>query len=132
MASRRVDPEEVDYEVYDPDAPKRPDKPKRPRRPPATTPEARENQMVALAVDVAEKQMRDGSVSSQVLTHYLKLGTVQHQLELEKLKQETKMLESKIEGMESAKKMESLYEEAINAMRAYSGNSEPPPRSYDD
>ena len=67
-------------------APSRKDaSPSKPRRPPATTPEARENQMVSLAIDLAEKQLAEGTASSQVITHYLKLATSREQLEKEKL-----------------------------------------------
>ena len=59
---------------------------------PALTPEARENQMISLAVDLAEKQLIEGTASSQVITHYLKLGTMNHKLELEKLKKENELL----------------------------------------
>lgn len=92
---------------------------KKPR--PALTPEARENQLISRAVDLAEKQLIDGSASSQVITHYLKLGTMKNQLELEKLRQENALLKAKTEAMESAKKTEEMYREALQAMRNYSG-----------
>lgn len=91
------------------------------RRPPATTPEARENQMVALAVDLAEKQLRNGTASSQVLTHYLKLGTIKERKELLLLEQEIELKKAKTESIQSAKRVEELYKEALNAMRSYSG-----------
>lgn len=89
---------------------------------PALTPEAREGQMVSLAVDLAERQLREGTASSQVITHYLKLGTEKARLEKEKLEEENKLLRAKTEAMESAKNVEKLYSEAIAAMRRYSGN----------
>lgn len=91
------------------------------RRPPATTPEARENQMIALAVDAAEKQILAGTASSQVITHYLKLGTSRERLEKQKLSSEVELLRMKTEAIESGKRMEELYSEAINAMRGYGG-----------
>lgn len=94
----------------------------KPRRPPATTVEARENQVIAQAYDLAEKQIRDGSASSQVVTHFLKLGTVRESLEREKLRRENKLLEARTEGMESAKRVEELYDTAISAMRRYAGH----------
>lgn len=90
---------------------------------PALTPEARENQLVNLAVDLAEQQLRDGTASSQVITHFLKLGTVNHQLELEKLRKENQLMEARTEAIQSAKRVEDLYTEAMNAMRRYSGMS---------
>lgn len=93
-----------------------------PRRPPATTPQARENQMVALAFDLAEQQLRDGSASSQVLTHWLKLGGERNAQELEKLRAENELLRAKAEQLKSASRGEELYENAIRAMRMYSGN----------
>ena len=88
---------------------------------PALTPEARENQMIALAVDLAEKQLREGTASSQVITHYLKLATVKEQLEREKLKKETALLTAKTDSLESAQRVEELYKDAIEAFRSYSG-----------
>lgn len=88
---------------------------------PALTPEARENQLISRAVDLAEQQMIDGTASSQVITHYLKLGTMKNQLELEKLRQENELLKAKTEAMQSMQKTEELYREALHAMRNYSG-----------
>lgn len=102
----------------------------KPRRPPATTPEAREKQLVALAVDAAEKQIREGTASSQVITHYLKLGSTREKLEQQRLMREVDLLEKKAEGMESAKRVEALYTEAIAAMKTYAGQE--PNRAYDD
>ena len=89
---------------------------------PALTPEARENQMIALAVDCAEQQLRDGTASSQVIVHYLKLGSSKEKLEKEKLEKENELLIAKIEAMQSAKASEELYAKAIEAMRRYSGH----------
>ena len=97
------------------------EKPVRKSRP-AMTPEARENQLVALAVDLAEQQILDGTASSQVITHYLKLGSTVHKLEKEKLQRENDLLRAKIEAMQSTQKIEKLYMDAIDAMRLYSGN----------
>lgn len=88
---------------------------------PALTPEARENQMIALAVDLAEKQLLEGTASAQVITHYLKLGTTRERLEKEKLEKENELLRAKTEAIESAKRVEELYAEAIEAMKAYGG-----------
>lgn len=91
------------------------------RRKPATTPEGRENQMVALAVDLAEKQLREGTASAQVISHYLKLGSTREQLEQERLMRENELLTVKVETMASAKRVEELYRSALDAMRSYSG-----------
>ena len=92
-----------------------------PGLPPALTIEARENRCIALAVDLAEKQLREGTASSQVITHYLKLGTTRELLEKEKLEKENLLLRAKTEALQSQKKKEELYSEALNAMRIYSG-----------
>lgn len=102
----------------------------RPRRPPATTPEAREKQLIALAVDAAEKQIREGTASSQVISHFLKLGSTREQLEQQRLMREVDLLEKKAEGMESAKRVEELYTKAIESMKTYAGQE--PTRAYDD
>lgn len=99
---------------------------------PALTPEARENQMIALAVDLAEKQLLDGTASSQVMTHYLKLGTQAAKLEIERLERENRLLEAKVEALQSQKRSEELFQEAIAAMKRYSGNGGAPEEEYED
>ena len=89
---------------------------------PALTPEVRENQMISLAVDLAEKQLMEGTASSQVITHYLKLGSTKERLEKEKLEEENKLLKARTEALQSAKRVEELYANAIAAMKRYSGN----------
>lgn len=96
-------------------------KPEVQRRPPATTPQARENQIIALAYDEAEKLIRSGKASSQVLTHFLKLGTVRESLEREKITHENELLKARSEALASSARMEELYGEAIKAMRGYQG-----------
>lgn len=102
--------------------------PKKKRMPPATTPEARENQLISLAVDLAEKQLSNGTASSQVITHFLKLGSSRDRIERENLKEKNKLLKAQTESIRSEKRVEELYEEALNAMRSYSGQDE----VYDD
>ena len=92
-----------------------------PRRPPAKTLEDREYQLIALAVSQAEEQLRNGTASSQVVTHYLKLGSGRERLEREKLREEVELLRKKSESLDSAQRMETLYADAIAAMRSYSG-----------
>ena len=92
-------------------------------RPPALTPEGRENQLISLAIDLAEKQLSEGTASSQVITHYLKLGSTKERLEKEKLEKENELLKAKTESIQSAKRVEELYREALNAMKRYSGQS---------
>lgn len=87
---------------------------------PALTPEAREQQLVSLAVDLAEQQLIDGTASSQVITHFLKLGSSRADLERAKLEHETKLLEAKTEAIQSQKNMEELYSQAIAALKSYS------------
>lgn len=88
---------------------------------PALTPEARENQLISYAVDLAEKQLREGTASSQVITHYLKLGSTKERIEQEILKEQKKLITAKTEMIQSAKRTEELYTEAIKAMRKYNG-----------
>ena len=88
---------------------------------PALTPEARENQMIALAVDLVEQRLLDGTASSQETTHFLKLGSMKNRLEMEKLQEENRLLKARTKALQSAKRVEELYSEAIKAMRRYSG-----------
>ena len=90
---------------------------------PALTPEARENQLIALAVDLVEQRLREGTASSQETTHFLKLGSMKNRLEMEKLEEENKLLKAKTESIQSQKRVEELYAEALNAMRNYAGQS---------
>ena len=89
--------------------------------PPAGSPESRENQLIALAVDLAEKQLREGTASSQVITHYLKLGSTKEKMEKEMMAEQIKLLTAKTEALKSAKHVEELYAEAMAAFRNYSG-----------
>ena len=89
---------------------------------PALTPEARENQMIFLATELAEQQLRDGTASSQVITHFLKLGSSKEKLEHEILKEQKKLITAKTESLESSKRIEELYANAITAMREYGGH----------
>lgn len=91
---------------------------------PALDPEAREQQMIAYAIDLAEQQLLDGTASSQVITHYLKLGSTKAVLENEKLRKENELLRAKTEAIENAKNYNDLVEKAINAMRNYQGQGE--------
>lgn len=100
---------------------RKPTETRKTRRPPATTPEAREKQMVSLAVDLAEKQMLEGTASSQVITHYLKLASTREKLEQQKLVSENQLLQAKIESLETGKRIEELYGKAIVAMNSYRG-----------
>jgi len=95
--------------------------PKKRRSMPALTPEARENQLIALAYNAAEEQMLNGTASSQVITHFLKLGSSKAELEKSKLEYESKLLEAKTEALVAAKRSEEMYQEVINAIREYSG-----------
>lgn len=90
---------------------------------PATTPEARENQLIALAVDLAEKQLLEGTASSQVITHYLKLGTQKERIEREMLEKKKDLIVAKTENLQSAKRIEELYSNALKAMQNYSGQT---------
>lgn len=90
---------------------------------PAMTPDGRENQLIALATSLAEKQLREGTASSQVITHYLKLGTEKYQKELVRLEEENKLLRAKTENLQTMKKVEELYTEAIAAFKSYQPSS---------
>ena len=83
------------------------------------TPEAREDQLIALAVDLAEKQLIEGTASAQVITHYLKLGSTKERLEKEIMKEQKTLLAAKTEMIRSTQANESLYKEALEAMKSY-------------
>ena len=91
---------------------------------PATTPEARENQLIAYAYDLVEQRLLDGTATSQETTHFLKMGSEKSRLEAEKLRRENELLRAKTEAIESEKKVEELYAEAIKAIKTYSGQED--------
>lgn len=96
------------------------------RRKPAATPEARELELASQAYDLAEEQIQGGTASSQVLTHFLKMGSTRERLEQQRIEHENQLLEVKREQIESQRRVEELYMEALDAMRSYSGQGEPP------
>lgn len=102
-----------------------------PKLRPASTAEGREAQLIALATSLAEEQLRNGTASSQVITHFLKLGTEKEKLERQKLEMETKKLEAQAEALKSAKKMEELYDQAIKAFGIYSGRLDEEEKEYE-
>ena len=106
----RRTPEE---DIYDP-----------PRKKKPKTEAGREKQMVALAVDLAEKQLREGTASAQVITHYLKLGTEKEKLERAIMKEQKELISEKTKALRAVKQMEELYSEAIEAMKRYSGGDD--------
>lgn len=87
----------------------------------ALTPGAREQQLIALAMDRAEQQILDGTASSQVITHFLKLGSDKERLEREKLEEENKLLRAKTEALEAQRNSEADYAKVIEALKRYSG-----------
>lgn len=101
-----------------------------PKRRTAMTPEGREGQMVALAVDLAERQLREGTASSQVITHYLKLGSERERLERERLAEENKLLRAKTEALEAQKESKVQYEKILKALRNYNGMGDPDEYDY--
>lgn len=91
---------------------------------PGLTPESRENQLIALAVDLAEKQLREGTASSQVITHYLKLGSTTARIEKQILERQKDLITAKTEEIQSRKRTDELYADAMKAMRRYSGHGD--------
>lgn len=101
--------------------------PIREKFPTARTPEEKENQMISYAFDQAEQELREGRASSQIVLHFLKLGSTRERLEQDKLKEEVKLVQAKTESIESNERSEQAYIDAINAMKRYSGQG-----GYDD
>lgn len=91
---------------------------------PALTPEARENQMISLAMDLAERQLMEGTASSQVITHYLKLGSTKERIEKEILEKQKDLIGAKTESLQSAKRIEEMYANALEAFRSYRGRQD--------
>ena len=93
------------------------------RQTPAITPEGREDQMIAYAINLAEEQLRNGTASSQVITHYLKLGSMKEKYERQKLQEEIKLLTAKTEAIKADRERNDLYSQVIEAIRTYTPHS---------
>lgn len=91
---------------------------------PALTPEARENQLISLAMDRAEQMILDGTASSQIIVHFLKLGSTKERIEKEMLEKQKILIDAKTENLNSGNKIAEIYERALDAMRKYSGQSD--------
>lgn len=89
---------------------------------PALSPEARENQLISLAYDEVERRIREGTATSQELVHFLKLGSSRDRIEKEILSHQNELIQAKTEALQSAKHIEELYSNAIEAMRSYTGS----------
>ena len=98
----------------------------------ATTPDARENQLIAAAIDLAERQIADGTASSQVISHFLKLGSSRERVEQQRLKEDVALMQAKREMLESQARVEAMYTDALNAMRGYQGQDPLPEPEVDD
>lgn len=96
----------------------------KPRRKPATTPDGRENQLIAMAVDLTERRLTEGTASAQEIVHFLRLGSTREKLEQEKISREVELLRAKSDATVSADRIEKLYTNAINAMRSYQGQTD--------
>jgi len=94
-----------------------------PTAPPARSPENRENQLIEKAYQLAEERLNDGSASAQEIVHFLRLGTAKAALEKEKLEAETNLIKAKQETVESTKRSEEKYQEALDAFRLYNGQA---------
>lgn len=88
---------------------------------PARTVEGREQQMMALAMDLAEKKLRDGTASNMLICHFLKLATVQAELDKENTKADVELKKAKVKSIQDQKNMEETYEKAIEALKTYQG-----------
>lgn len=103
---------------------KKPDKEKPLASPTALTAEGRENQVIAMAYDLAEKKIRDGTASSQLITHFLKMGSPKERIERSILEEQRKLIVAKTEAVETSKELKEVYNNALKAMQLYSGNAE--------
>lgn len=89
----------------------------------ASSPEAREQQMISLAIDLAEQQLMDGTASAQVITHYLKLGSSKEKKDLEKAEAEIALMKARIESLQREERVEELFKSALDSFKIYSGQT---------
>jgi hypothetical protein len=109
---------------------RKPSRTARKGRRPATSAEAREQELASDAYDLAEEQIRAGTASSQIITHFLKMGSTRERLEQQRISHENELLQVKREAIEGQKRVEELYMQALQAMRSYAGQA-PEPESDD-
>jgi len=98
---------------------------------PATSEKGREDQMISLAMDLAQKQLIEGTASAQVITHWLKLGSTREQMEQNRIGRENELLTAKVEMLASQQRVEELYDKALKAMRSYTGEDPDDSDEYD-
>lgn len=103
-----------------------------PPLPPAQNAEARESQLIALAYDLAEKRLRDGTASAAETVHLLRAGTIEKQQQVEKLKRENMLLEARTNALGDESRLEGLLDRAISAFAGYSGEEPEPLEDGDD
>lgn len=95
-----------------------------PKMRPALTPEAREGQMISLAMDLVEQRLRNGTASSQETTHFLRLATEKERLERRLAEKELELKEAKRQQIKSMAGLDEMYAKAVEAMRRYSGHDD--------
>lgn len=88
---------------------------------PAKTPEARENQLINLAFNLAEKKLKEGTASSQLITTLINMGCTKMKYEIEKLKSDLKVANAKIEAFEGDKNRDLDYAKVLAAFKSYQG-----------
>lgn len=93
-------------------------------RRPAQSPEAEEMRLISSAYALAQKQLDEGTASSQVISYFLNLGSQKAKLERELLKDQQKLMKAKTEALESTKRMDELFRDAAKALRTYGGVDE--------
>lgn len=106
--------------------------PNKNKMPPALTPEARENQLISLAIDLVEQRLIDGTASAQETTHFLKLASRKAKIELERAELENEMIRAKTQSIRDQADMKTLYKDAIDAMRRYGGHGGDEDDDYDE
>lgn len=100
--------------------------------PPAMNVEDRYDQLIAQALDLAEERIRDKSASNQLIAEIMRYGTTKERLQKEKLRRENEVLRVKAEAMEAQKQSGEMYEEAIRAMKSYTGYSDSDDEEFDE
>lgn len=99
---------------------------------PVRTPQAKENQLIDMAFKLAQEKLQNGTASSQLITHFLKLATTREELENDRLRAELDLSRAKIKQIESQATSQELYAEALSAFRSYSGSNTSYEEEYDD
>lgn len=86
---------------------------------PSSDPKSREQQLVNQAMNLAEKQLLDGTAAPSVINHFLKIGSTREFIERDILEKQAQLIEAKASTIAKDREAGEVAKAAIEAMRNY-------------